>query len=385
MTGNLAIGIQNCGVNGFSLFCGIHGVIMIKPNSPTSPFFEGVQMMNILAKLFDKTPKALDIRLQLKQIERDQWRKRREVDDLVQTKQAKVEQAVAAKKAGKQELVQDIFRDMRQIEIDYGHANSDLRRLSLTKTALTAFLRKVEIIEKNKDHKSLQNLLRRYNSSAIQKTIDLAEVDDDAFGSMLQEVLGEEEVSAAQEQVHEDAGFAEFDRAIEEMAQTGDTDNREPPRTMAGFHARSQSGGTLKPLSADEEDEINEAELKQAIQEAEKVIQDLDKEIAEIKSQLAELRAHSAQIKSQKSQKTEEMLEKQRELDALIASGESNLAMCEFLRALGASMMETIKEFEQEEEKTDRKADELEGLISRKEQELSAKRQQLAYLQSRIA
>jgi hypothetical protein len=186
--------------------------------------------MNPLAKLFSRTPSALDIRLELKQIERDQWKKRRELDGLEQMKQAKVEAAVAAKKAGKQELVQDIFRDMRQIEIDHGYVHSDLRRLSLSKTALTAFLRKLEMLEKNKDHKSVQNLMRGYNSSSIQKVIDQAEVDDETFGSLLQDILGETESSVAQEKVKEDAGFAEFDRAIEEMAASEEPGTVEQPR-----------------------------------------------------------------------------------------------------------------------------------------------------------
>lgn len=174
--------------------------------------------MKPLAKLFSRTPSASDLRLQLKQVERDQWKKRRELDVLEQKKQRKVDEAVAAKKAGRQELVQDIFRDLRQIEIDHGYVESELRRLSLSKTALTAFVRKLEMLEKNKDHRSLQNLIRRYNNSAIQKTIDQAEVGDDTFGAMLKDILGETEAAVDQEKDQEDAGFAEFDHAIEEMA-----------------------------------------------------------------------------------------------------------------------------------------------------------------------
>jgi hypothetical protein len=134
-------------------------------------------------------------------------------------KQDKVKEAVAAKKSGKQEILRDVFREMRQVEIDNGYINSDLRRLSLAKTALTSFLRKMELLEKKKDRKSLQNLIIRFRESPIQKAIDAAEVDDETFNDMLEEILGEEELSVTSGKVKEDVGFSEFDRAIGEMAK----------------------------------------------------------------------------------------------------------------------------------------------------------------------
>ncbi len=175
--------------------------------------------MNLLEKLFAKSPTAQDLRVQLKEIERDQKKKRRDLDMLEQRKQEKVREAVAAKKAGRQEVLRDIFREMRQMEIDNSYINADLRRLSLAKTALTSFLRKMELLEKKKDRKSLQNLVVRFRESSIQKAIDSAEVDDDTFNDMLEEILGEEELAATGTRVKEDAGFADFDRAIGEMAR----------------------------------------------------------------------------------------------------------------------------------------------------------------------
>jgi hypothetical protein len=175
--------------------------------------------MNFLDKLFSKSPSAADIRVQLKEIERDQKKKRRDLDIMSQAKQQKVKEAVLAKKSGKQEVLRDLFREMRQMEIDNGYVNNDLRRLSLAKTALTSFLRKMEMLERKKDRKSLQNLIVRFKESSIQKTIDSAEVDDDTFNDMLEEILGEEEMSVTQGKVKEDEGFADFDRAIGEMAK----------------------------------------------------------------------------------------------------------------------------------------------------------------------
>src|SRR4030042_1958978 len=168
--------------------------------------------MNLLDKLFSKAPNAPDIRVQLKEIERDQKKKRRDLDVMEQRKQQKVKEAVTAKKGGKQEVLRDVFREMRQIEIDNGYVNSDLRRLSLAKTALTSFLRKMEMLEKKKDRKSLQNLIVRFKESSIQKAIDGAEVDDDTFNDMLEEIMGEEEMSVTQGKVKEDSGFADFDK-----------------------------------------------------------------------------------------------------------------------------------------------------------------------------
>lgn len=183
--------------------------------------------MNLLDKLFSKAPTGEDIRVQLKEIEREQKKKRRDLDVLEQGKQQKVKEAVAAKKAGKQEMLRDVFREMRQVEIDNGYINSDLRRLSLAKTALTSFLRKMEMLEKKKDRKSLQNLIIRFKDSSIQKAIDTAEVDDDTFNDMLEEILGDEELSVTQGKVKEDTGFADFDKAIGEMAKAEESGSDE--------------------------------------------------------------------------------------------------------------------------------------------------------------
>jgi len=190
--------------------------------------------MKLLDKLFSKTPTAPDIRVQLKEIERDQKKKRRDLDVMDQNKQQKVKEAMAAKKAGKQEILRDIFREMRQVEIDNGYINADLRRLSLAKTALTSFLRKMEMLEKKQDRKSLQNLIVRFKDSSIQKAIDTAEVDDDTFNDMLEEIMGEEELSVTQGKVKEDTGFADFDKAIGEMAKAEESGTDEDE--LSKFH-----------------------------------------------------------------------------------------------------------------------------------------------------
>jgi hypothetical protein len=191
--------------------------------------------MNFLDKLFSKAPTSADIRVQLKEIERDQKKKRRDLDIMTQEKQQKVKEAVAVKKAGKQEVLRDIFREMRQMEIDNGYVNNDLRRLSLAKTALTSFLRKMEMLEQKKDRKSLQNLIVRFKESSIQKAIDSAEVDDDTFNDMLQEIMGEEELSVTKGRVKEDEGFADFDKAIGEMAKAEESGSLED-EDFSKFH-----------------------------------------------------------------------------------------------------------------------------------------------------
>ena len=183
--------------------------------------------MNLLDRLFAKTPNAADIRVQLKELERDQKKKRRDLDVLEEKKQQKVKEAVTAKKGGKQEVLRDIFREMRQVEIDNGYVNNDLRRISLAKTALTSFLRKMEMLEKKKDRKSLQNIIVRFRESPIQKAIDAAQVDDEAFQDMLEEILGEEEIEVTQGKGKEDAGFVQFDKAIEEMAKAEEAGSEE--------------------------------------------------------------------------------------------------------------------------------------------------------------
>jgi len=337
--------------------------------------------MNPPAKLFSRTFRAVDILLQLKQVERDQRKVRRKLDVLEQAKQAKVEAAVAAKKAGRQELVQDIFRDTRQIELDYGHVNSDLRRLSLCKTALTAFLRRTEMLEKNKDRKSLQKLMRRYKSSSIQKAIDQAEVDDDTFISMLQEILGETDVAVTQEEAREDAGFAEFDRAIEEMAAAEGSGARKQstPMAIARIEARARTSRKAKIMAEDP------AELEKAIRVMEQQIEILTQQIEEAKRNLADLRARAAELKAQVAIKEQELREQQRELEVLIAKGEFEETMLEALKTMISKILVQVKDLKQQEDEANSKAKEQESLIESKEQELAGKQQELAYLRSQLA
>lgn len=169
--------------------------------------------------LFDKAPNSGKLRLELKEIEREQRQKQRQLQVLAQTKQQWIRQAVAAKQAGKQELVLDIFRKLRQLEIDYGYITADLRRLSLTKTAANSIRIKLESLERSRDRKGLKALERRLKNSGLQKAIDTAVVADSTFDDMLHEILGEEELAVAGTRAKEDAGFAEFDHAIGEMAE----------------------------------------------------------------------------------------------------------------------------------------------------------------------
>jgi hypothetical protein len=213
--------------------------------------------MNLIAKLFNKTPSVLDIRLHLKEIEREQAKQRRQLDVLAQTKQAKVNEAVGCKRAGKQEQVIEAFCEIRQIEIDISNANIDLRRISLSKTALASFLRKAQMLEEKKDRKSLQNLAARFRDISFQRTIDAAEVDDDSFNDMLKEILGEVEVAAVEGKTIEDPGFAEFDRAISQMAEA------DASRTVKGIKSERFSlvnGAGLKS-KADHETADRVAEI----------------------------------------------------------------------------------------------------------------------------
>jgi hypothetical protein len=179
--------------------------------------------MNFWNNLFSKTPTAQDLKVQLKEIDREQKKKRRDLEMSERDKQEKIREAVSAKKSGKQELLRDLFREMRQLEINNGYVNTDLRRLSLSKTALNSFQRKLEMLEQKKDRKSLQNVIVRFRESSIQKAIDAAEVDDETFQDMLDEILGEEEIDVTQGKVKEDVGFAQFDKAIGEMAKAEDS------------------------------------------------------------------------------------------------------------------------------------------------------------------
>jgi len=178
-----------------------------------------LMVMDIWNKLFKKTPNVSDLRVQFKEIEREQKKKRRDLEMAEVAKTAKLREAVKAKKDGKSELQRDIFRELRQMEINRGHMDTELRQLSLSKTALTRFIRQIERLEKRKDRKSLQSIILRFKESDLQAIISKAEVDDDTFNDVLEEILGDEELEVTGGKLKEDSGFAEFDRALEQMVR----------------------------------------------------------------------------------------------------------------------------------------------------------------------
>lgn len=176
------------------------------------------------SKLFSSMPTTEDLRINLKEIEREQKAKRRDMEVKEEEKAQKMRAAVAAQKAGKRELLQDIYRDLQQAEIDKNYISKDLRRLSLSKTALNSFLRKVESLEKRKDRKSMESLIVRFNSSKeLQRALDSGDVTDDAFNSLLEGILDDETSAVMGNRVREDSGFRAFEEAIGKISEADST------------------------------------------------------------------------------------------------------------------------------------------------------------------
>ena len=209
--------------------------------------------MNPIAKLFSKTPSVSEINQKLKELELDQKKKRRDLIMLEQKKQEKVKRAVEAKQAGRQSLVKDLFREISQVEIDIGYANADLRRLSLSKTALTSFMRKMQLLEQQKDRSGLQKLIERFRDSSFQNTIDKATVDDDTFKDLLEDVLGEEEGVAGRSKARDDLGFAGFDSAIGELAKVDETGTPEEGPPKSPDDTEPSAAGPLDTYPPDED------------------------------------------------------------------------------------------------------------------------------------
>jgi len=170
-------------------------------------------------RLFNAPPSPEDIQLQMKEVEREQKRKRRDMELKDEEKNRLMKDALSAQKAGKREKLQDLYRDLQQVEIDKNYIGKDLRRLSLSKTALNSFLRKVQSLEKHHDRKSMESLILRFNQSKeLQRAIDSADVSDEAFNSMLEGVLDDETAAVVGSRVREDSGFSAFEQALGKMA-----------------------------------------------------------------------------------------------------------------------------------------------------------------------
>ncbi len=245
--------------------------------------------MNRISGLFSSLPGASKLRQLVKEVEHDQRKKQRDLAMLEATKSEKVRQAVEAKKAGKQALLRDIYRDVSQTEIDIASANSDLRRLWLTKTALSSFARKMETFDAKRDRKGLEALVRRIQTSSMQKAIDDAQVDDESFHALLQDILGEEEDLAAGREERPDAGFAEFDRAIGALAKSEAVD--------AGGQAVTAAGASPVPLSTDQEQEL--AFLDSRIAELLAKMAELERQITGNQQQASQLQNEAASQRSE--------------------------------------------------------------------------------------
>jgi hypothetical protein len=177
-------------------------------------------MNEIWGRLFNSMPTPEDLQLQLRTIEREQARKRRDMEVKDEEKAQRLKAAVLAQKAGKRELLQDVYRELQQVEIDKNYLSHDLRRLSLSKTAMASFLRKVESLEKRKDRKSMESLIMRFNSNeALRRAIDKGDISDEAFNSLLEDVLQDETAAVTGTREKEDAGFSQFEAALAKMAE----------------------------------------------------------------------------------------------------------------------------------------------------------------------
>ena len=176
--------------------------------------------MNLWDKLFSKTPTAEDFLVQLKEVEREQRIKRREMEVKQQNKSNLVKKAVQAEKNGQTELVREVYRDLRQLDIDAGHLNKELEVLSLSRTALKEFSRKLEVLEKRKDPRSIRSIIDRFQKSGIQAKINAAEVSEDILEDELSRILTDVETQVSTPHSREDAGFDEFRKTIATIAQS---------------------------------------------------------------------------------------------------------------------------------------------------------------------
>lgn len=178
--------------------------------------------MNLWDKLFTKQLTSADCLTNVKEIERQQRSRRRELEIQQQEKAQHVKEAVAAEKAGKTELVREIFRDLRQLDVDMGHLDKQLHRLSLARLAMKHYSRKLQVLEDKKDRKGISAIIESFQSSGIQAKIDAAEVSEEQLESELGDVLTEVETQVSGRRIREDAGFEEFRKTISTIAQSED-------------------------------------------------------------------------------------------------------------------------------------------------------------------
>jgi proline iminopeptidase len=163
--------------------------------------------MKPLEKLLSANPSAIEIRVHLKEVELLQQSRQGDLNVVENDKRIKAQEAVFAEKDGRKEALGNVSRETKRIEIESMIINNDLRCLKRTRTVLMYLLRRVEEMEGRKDSKSAENLILRFTKSAFQKAIDSAEIEDEDFERLLEELLGENGEAA-------DQGITKDDRVV---------------------------------------------------------------------------------------------------------------------------------------------------------------------------
>ena len=165
-------------------------------------------------------PKKEDFSVTLKELEREQRKHRRRLEQIEERKTKKIGDAKEAKRTGKDELCKDIFRELREIEFERDDLSKDLNRLSLEKLAITRVSRKLLKLEQGKDRNKLPQLLAKIKEK--MPDLDKVSVDEEVYMEFLNDILEEEKEALDMKTEAEDEGYREFERTLEDMISAED-------------------------------------------------------------------------------------------------------------------------------------------------------------------
>lgn len=191
--------------------------------------------MSFFEELFGrKKVTSKELRIQLRRIERQRLRKRRELKK-VESRQAElIEQVKEARRDGNSIEVDYMWEELKGLKIDKAYLIREATVLNLEGITVKKYVRGMERMERRDNHEGIQKLLTRLRGSGLDAKLQAENINTDEYLDELRAVLEEtglemDLMTDGDEDPEKAAFLAEIDEinAAEESGDLGLASERE--------------------------------------------------------------------------------------------------------------------------------------------------------------
>lgn len=177
--------------------------------------------MGLLRDLFAKQINSRDLKLKLREVDRERRRVQLEMRKLQAKQAAVLDRLKRSRKDGNNLETDYLFEDFKATKAEIMFARREARRANLEGITLKRYVRYFERLEAKKDESSLRSLLERLRTSKIHTKIEADDIDEQEYLAELQDELDTlaNELSLSQEDMDGDPEkrrlMADLDEIIE--------------------------------------------------------------------------------------------------------------------------------------------------------------------------